>query len=436
MSSERSRADGGTAQGRVLPAVERHFGPATHIQLGMLAAVLLALLTAPMWGRPYLFVLTLGCIWAILAMGWDIISGHTGYISFGHSALSGAGAYAMALTLNHVNPDLPLLVTLLLSVVAAWAIGMAFALPSLRLRGPYFSLMTLLAVLILYRLAYPFAGLTGGELGLSVPPLIADRVMRYYLSLGTMVLIAVGLLYVSRSNVGMVLVAIRDNEEAVEAAGLDTTKFKLWAFTLSSIPMGIGGAYLGHFFGNVDPETLLLIDRSIEMIVMSAIGGMGSILGPVFGAMLFVFLRDEFLLHTIDLSSTQRWVVFWALAGLLLLYAREGIFRRHWHWLGQFDDRRELARGTGEWIRGLPARVRAWTHPETWRARGAALRGEIRRWYGRGGDTGGRNDGRRRGGDTDRRNDDHRRGDDADRRNDDHRRGDDGDDASDGGDRR
>ena len=382
----------------------------------MLGVVGLAMLTAPFWGRPYLFVLTLGCIWAILAMGWDIISGHTGYISFGHSALSGAGAYAVALTLNHVNPDLPLVFTLVVSVVVAWAVGMAFALPSLRLRGPYFSLMTLLAVLILYRLAYPYAGITGGELGLSVPPLIADRMLRYYLSFGTMVAIAVGLLYVSRSNVGMILVAIRDNEEAVEAAGLDTTKFKLWAFTLSAIPMGIGGAYLGHFFGNVDPETLLLIDRSIEMIVMSAIGGMGSILGPIFGALLFVFLRDEFLLHTIDLSSTQRWVVFWALAAVLLLYAREGIFRRHWHWLGQFETGRELARGIADWFRDVPARVRTWAHPETWRASVAGLREEVSRMYGRGGGGQQRRGRRERASDRDRTSEERGEGDGGDRR--------------------
>ncbi len=351
---------------RAVSFVEHHFGAVTRIQLGLLLVIVLALLSAPVWGGNLLFVLALGSIWAILAMGWDIISGHTGYISFGHSALSGGGAYAVALALTYVSADIPFVVTLGLSVLAAFTIGMLFALPSLRLKGPYFSLMTLLAVLILYRLAYPFNQYTGGELGLRVPRfsdvafvsgLASASVVRYYIALLTMMAIAVGLLYVSRSNVGMVFVAIRDNERAVEAAGLDTTKFKLWAFTLSSIPMGIGGAYLGHFYGNVDPSTVLLIDRSIEMIVMSAIGGMGSILGPIFGAMLFVFLRDEFLLHTIDLSSTQRWVALWFIAGVLLLYARDGIFRRFWHWIGQFEDLRGLGSGAVEWLRNVPTRI-------------------------------------------------------------------------------
>lgn len=336
--------------------IRSNFGEATQIQLGLLVVTLLALLTAPFWGRPYLFVLALGSIWAILAMGWDIISGHTGYISFGHSALSGAAAYATALLLNHVGM-FPMYITIPVSVIAALVIGMAFALPSLRLKGPYFSLMTLLAVLVLYRLAYPFGQYTGGELGLSVPTLAPDPVLRYYYALIPMLVIAVGLFYISRSNVGMVFKAIAANEEAVEAAGLDTTKFKLWAFTLSAIPMGIGGALLGHFFGNVDPSTVLLIDRSIEMIVMAAIGGMGSILAPIFGAYLFVILRDEVLIHSIGLGSTQRWIALWFLAGILLIYAHDGVFRRFWHWLGQFETISELGRGIVNWFRGIPGRI-------------------------------------------------------------------------------
>lgn len=338
--------------------IETHFGEATSIQFGIIVVLVLGLLTAPLWGGSYLYVLTLGSIWAILVMGWDIISGHTGYISFGHSALSGSAAYSTALLVNHVGAY-PMYVTIPLAIFVAFVVGMLFALPSLRLRGPYFSLVTFLSALILYRLVFPFGEYTGGELGVSMPRLSSDPLIRYYTVLVPMLVIAGSLLYISRSNVGMVFKAIRANEPAVESAGLDTTKFKLWAFTLSSIPMGIGGALLGHFFGNADPGTLLLIDRSIEMIVISAIGGMGSILGPLFAAYLFVILRDEVLLYVIGLSSTGRWIVLWVFSAAMLIYAREGIFRRFYLWIGQFSTLGAVPKGVVDWFRNVPTRVRS-----------------------------------------------------------------------------
>jgi branched-chain amino acid transport system permease protein len=175
----------------------------SRIQFALLGIGLLVLLTAPVWGEQYLFLLSIASIWAILAMGWDIISGHTGYISFGHSALSGSAAYTTAMLVTHVNPDMPMVVTMIASVAVAFGVGMLFALPSLRLSGPYFSLLTLLMVLFLGRLVNPFSQWTGGELGLSVPPLSTSLVTSYYMTLLPMFVIAAALLYVSQSNVGI-----------------------------------------------------------------------------------------------------------------------------------------------------------------------------------------------------------------------------------------
>ncbi|SDQ55250.1 branched-chain amino acid ABC transporter permease [Natronobacterium texcoconense] len=321
-----------------------YVGTMTGLQLFMLLSTLVVLLAAPLW-TPYLVgnymrTLTLAAIWAIFAMGWDFQSGYTGYISFGHSVLSGAAAYATALLVTHVDPGLGLWVTIPVSILAAVVVGLVIGLPSLRLHGPYFSLITFVAVLLFYRLTYAFPGLLGGETGFSGVEMWytgADPVARYYVMLLPMLAIAVVLTVIARSNVGMILVAIRENEAAVSAAGLDPTKFKLWSFGISSFVMGVGGVMLAHFYGNVDPMTFIVVDNSIEIIAMAVIGGMSSILGALGGAFLFIVLRDE-ILHGL---GHVRWVVLWLLVLTVLVLARDGLFRILWHVVGAIGGDRE-----------------------------------------------------------------------------------------------
>ena len=314
-----------------------YFREISGLQFGFLFGSILALLTAGFWG-PYVLggmlrTLALACVWAIFAMGWDIQSGYTGYISFGHSVLSGAAAYTTALLLAHVNPELSLLITAPLSVLAAIVIGLLIALPSLRLEGPYFSLITFVAVLLFYRVIIAYGPL-GGETGIQAPSVWTwDPFWRYYLMLVPMLLIALALTLLARSNLGLILVAIRENEPAVSAAGINPTKFKIWSFVLSSIPMGIGGVLLVGFTGNVDPDTFVIVDNSIEMIAMAVLGGMSSILGPMGGAFLFEILNHEILGLFVD-STSMRYFVLFMIVVFVLVFARDGLFRRLWHRLG------------------------------------------------------------------------------------------------------
>lgn len=317
----------------VLQRLSREFlGEPNRYQIGAVSAAVLALLTLPFWAAQYLYVFALASIWAIFGMGWDIISGHTNYISFGHSALSGAAAYTTGMLVYNVDPGLSMAVTFPLSVLAAVLVGLLFAVPTLRLEGPYFSLITLLGVLVMTQLVYIYGAYTGGELGItSVETFTYDFTVMYYYSLLPMLLIGAVLTVVSQSNVGRILRAIGENEEAIESSGIDTTKFKLWAFLLSSITMGIGGAMLAHFYGNVDPTTMLVIDRSLEMVAIAVLGGMGTVAGPIGGAFVFVFLRDEVLTA---FGSTGRWLSLWLLVLLFLVFMREGIFPYIWSKLG------------------------------------------------------------------------------------------------------
>ncbi|OAQ52838.1 hypothetical protein HTG_10960 [Natrinema mahii] len=318
-----------------------YFGEMNGLQLVLLVGSFLGLVTIPFWGNYTLVQATwLACIWGIFAMSWDIQSGYTGYISFGHSVLSGGAAYTTAMLLNNVNAELPMRITIPISVLVALIIGLAIALPSLRLSGPYFSLITFVAVLIFYRLIRPLSEYTGGETGLGGIETVfsTDPVMRTYAFMIPMLLIAAALLIVARSNIGLILVAIRENESAVEAAGINATKFKIWSFVLSSIPMGIGGVLLAHRFGTVTPGAFVVVDNSIEMIAMAVVGGMGSILGPLGGAFLVIMLEDVVLS---GFESEIKWSILWLIVLLILVFARDGLFRKLWHGLDRLGgDRR------------------------------------------------------------------------------------------------
>jgi branched-chain amino acid transport system permease protein len=266
-------------------------------------------------------------------MGWDIQSGYTGYISFGHSVLSGGAAYTTALLLTQIDPGLSLWVTAPASVLAAVLIGLVIALPSLRLTGPYFSLITFVAVLLFYQLTLAVSDL-GGQSGLGIDRVLspADPTATYYAVLVPMLFVAVGLTFLARSNLGLILIAVRENETAVSAAGINPTKFKIWSFTLSSVAMGIGGVLLTAMVSNVTPTQFVVVDRSIEMIAIAVLGGMSSILGPLGGSFLFFILRDGFLTLFVE-GAVRNFLLFFFVI-LVLVFARDGLFRKLWHRLG------------------------------------------------------------------------------------------------------
>jgi len=296
----------------------------------------LGLLTLPFWAsESFTNVMVYAGFWAVFAAGWDVISGHTGYISFGHSLLSGSAAYATALLVVKVDPHLSLFVTIPVSIGAAVAMGMVFGLPSLRLRGPYFSLVTFTSVLIALKLIDVFSGVTNGHLGMSgIDVFTYDTTTFYYYTLGLAACVGAVLVVVSRSNVGRVLLAINAREQTVEEAGIDTTKFKLWAFLISAITMGFGGVFLAHYYGNVSPANSMSVADSILIIAMAAVGGTGSIVGPMAGAYLLLFLRDVLFQNWLGIGSNVRLVLLWAIVVVLLVAAPEGVFVRLWRWLG------------------------------------------------------------------------------------------------------
>ena len=244
-------------------------------------------------------LLVMAAYLAIFAMSWDMMSGYTGYVSFGHPFLIGLASYVSAFLSNQggFQPPhivLPLYVTIPLGVAAAVGGGMLFFLPSMRVRGPYFSLVSLAFMEILYRLIIAIRPeYTGGDRGLpNLPPVVLGAIPNYYLSLGLMFATAIGLWFVTRSDVGYVLKTIRMDEDVVEASGISTYRFKRFAFILSAATAGLGGVFYTHYLQSLGPRRAFSVTFLLDIIIAAVIGGMGTITGPIVGGYFLTFILE------------------------------------------------------------------------------------------------------------------------------------------------
>ena len=244
-------------------------------------------------------ILVMAAYLAIFAMSWDMMSGYTGYVSFGHPFLIGLASYVTAF-LSHqegFQPPhivLPLYATIPLGIAAAVGGGMLFFLPSMRVRGPYFSLVSLAFMEILYRLIIAIRPeYTGGDRGLpALPAIVTGAIPNYYLSLGLMFAVAIGLWFVTRSDVGYVLKTIRMDEDVVEASGISTYRFKRFAFILSAATAGLGGVFYTHYLQSLGPRRAFSVTFLLDIIIAAVLGGMGTITGPIVGGYFLTFILE------------------------------------------------------------------------------------------------------------------------------------------------
>jgi branched-chain amino acid transport system permease protein len=275
-------------------------------------------------------LLVMAAYLAIFAMSWDMMSGYTGYVSFGHPFLIGVAAYVSAF-LSHqegFQPPhivLPLYITIPLGVAAAVGGGMLFFLPSMRVRGPYFSLVSLAFMEILHRLIIAIRPeYTGGDRGLpALPAVVTGAVPNYYLALGLMFAVAIGLWFVTRSDVGYVLKTIRMDEDVVEASGISTYKFKRFAFILSAATAGLGGVFYTHYLQSLGPRWAFSATFLLDIIIAAVIGGMGTITGPIFGGYFLTFILEYLRPYLFG-----QWRLFaYALAAIfIVIYRPKGFY--------------------------------------------------------------------------------------------------------------
>ena len=256
--------------------------------LAALAAGLVGLSLYPLVATGYeiRFMLQL-FMWIALAQSWNLISGLTGYTSFGHVAFFGTGAYAAAiLIVSHGWHWIP---ASLVGGVAAVILALIIGYPCLRLKGPYFAIATLGLNEVMRVLVSYFDGLTGGGLGISLPS-EGISVQIYYAMGFAAIVVTIAAYCIITSRLGLRFMTIREDETAAEALGIDTARYKLYAFLLSAFMPGVVGGLFAQDTGYIEPISVFPLLTTITMIVMVLFGGKGTIWGPVLGAViLFVF---------------------------------------------------------------------------------------------------------------------------------------------------
>jgi branched-chain amino acid transport system permease protein len=254
-------------------------------------------------------MVTLAFLMVSGAMAWNWMGGFVGQVSFGHAAMFGVGGFVAARVL--LATSLPAPLAWLAGGVAAglYALG---AHPTLRLRGPYFSIATI-GMGEATRLFFTYwESFTGGSSGLSLPIDPDMKYRLYWWGLSLVALVAAASYLIRRSTLGLQLLAIKADVDAAADVGVSATFYQDLVFALSGAVVGITGGLWASYFSFIEPDDMFGFDRSIGFVLMSVIGGVGTVFGPVLGAVVFVLLRQYLLA-----SYPQ---LYLGLYGLLLIF--------------------------------------------------------------------------------------------------------------------
>lgn len=268
---------------------------------------------------PYILrILTLACIFAIFAASWDFLAGYVGQISFGHALFFGIGAYSTAIISLRVG--WPHWLTIILGALVAVLAGLLVGFPALRLKGPYLGLVTLAFPVMLTGVIFLFPNFTGGELGISgITRLASTRQQEYYIALVIMIVLCTVLWKITDSKYGIIFHAIREDEIAVRASGINTVLYKLVAFSISGFYAGIAGGLYAHYLRIAGPG-LLDILMSFQVIIWTILGGIATIYGPIVG----VFVLYP-LLEYLRIIPQYRMLFFTIVVILLVHFMPDGI---------------------------------------------------------------------------------------------------------------
>jgi branched-chain amino acid transport system permease protein len=257
-------------------------------------ATLVVGLVLPIYASGYVLgLLTVAFYTAVFAMSWDLLFGFAGEVNFGPTFLIGLGAYAAGILDARLSPHISIWVCVLAGAAAAVIGGVLLALPALRVRGPYFGLTTLVAVLMLQNFIVVFAGWTGGEIGLTVPDVISiDAHVNYWIAFGFMAVSGVILFGLSRSPIGLILQASGQDAVQAGALGFNVAKHKLAAFVVSAFFSGLAGALMVFYMGTASVGTFVDVAVGVQVIIAAVLGGRRTVVGPAIGAIFLIGMGE------------------------------------------------------------------------------------------------------------------------------------------------
>lgn len=289
----------------------------------LLAIGLIAFILIPVFfNHPHtLRLLIMMNILAVFASSWNLVTGYAGQLVLGHSLFFGVSAYVSAML--NTNLDWSPLLSIPAGTLAAVLTGLVAGYPALRLKGIYLGLTTLAMPVVLAGIVIVFSDYTGGEMGIvGVKLLTRSRVAFYYITLLVLVLTVFAIYKITRSKTGLIFQAIRENEMTAQASGVNTTYYKLLAFSLSGLFAGLSGGLYAHFMRVVGPS-VLSFGFSFEPIIWSSFGGVATVMGPVVGVFILVPAVEELRAVLGENAS----LVYYIILGIVVIFAPGGVMR-------------------------------------------------------------------------------------------------------------
>jgi len=264
--------------------------------MGIATLILLALV--PLFSPPayFLSMLYMVFLYVVLSESWNIIGGFAGYLSFGHVAFFGLGSYTTAFLMKQfsLSPVATILSSIPAGMVAA-IIALVVGYPCLRLRGPYFAVVTMCFAFVVHMVIQNI-DLLGGVEGLWLPAMkksiLVIRSLFYELMLGLMILVILIVRRIERSKLGMGLMAIKEEEEVAQTLGIHTPRLKIIAFGLSAFFPGIAGGLHAYYLTYISPEIVFDVMISILIVLMVLFGGGGSWIGSLIGAVSLSLINE------------------------------------------------------------------------------------------------------------------------------------------------
>lgn len=264
--------------------------------IGWIVAVII-LLAAPLFlGKYTIFLLSLLAIYALVALGLNLLMGYTGQIAAGHAGFLALGAYFTAIIGENL-PWLPCPVSLLLAGIFTGAIGFLLGIPILRLKGFYIAMATLAFGVVVSEVILQWSSLTGGDDGFSVPTAhiagfaFDSDFKLYYLIIPVTLIMTILAKNLVNGYIGRAFIALRESEVAAQIIGIDLARYKTIAFAISAFYTGVAGGLFAYLITYLSPDAFT-IELSVDFIAMIVIGGMGSILGSIIGAVILTGMQQ------------------------------------------------------------------------------------------------------------------------------------------------
>jgi branched-chain amino acid transport system permease protein len=289
----------------------------------VLAGILLLIaLLVPLFLETYwLHVMIIAYFYALLASSWALLAGYAGQFSFGHMAFMAIGAYTTGLLGRYF--DTSPLIGIILGTIVSGLMGLAIGALVLRFKAAYLALFTIAFSEILRTILNGESDITRGDQGLSVAPLLGEeiisRVPYYYIMLALLAICLILMYWVANSRIGLFLRAIREDEEAAAARGVNVVRYKVLTFVITSMFAGLAGGFFAHYITLLTPNIMIIPQMGL-VIAMAIVGGVESLMAAAIGGVII-----QVSLEVLREFGAWRLVIFGALLILTLRFARDGL---------------------------------------------------------------------------------------------------------------